>query len=906
MVPRLALLFPLLLAGACAGDDGAEPRPAGVAPTRADDEAVGRPNLVLIVADDLGAADLGFTGGPARTPRLDALAAEGLRLDRFYAQPLCSPTRAALLTGRAPLRAGLQYRPLRPWDTHGLPANEVLLPELLRAEGYTTALVGKWHLGHGDPAQHPNARGFDHFYGLLTGAADYWTHRRGDALDWQRNGESVEEEGYATELLGAEAARWIAGAARGGPYFLLLSFTAPHTPLQAPAELEAHHAAVEDPRRRTYLAMVEAMDAATGRVLDAVEASGEAEDTLVLFLSDNGGAKREGADNGALRGGKGSCFEGGVRVPAVLRWPRGLAGGGRDATPASVVDLAPTLLAAAGAAPPARALDGLDLLPVWRGDRTATERSIFLGALDERFLSQAVVAGDRKLLRRRALVVDADGVGRPAGGAEEWLLDLAADPAERRNLLKEEPAAHEAERAALAAELDRWLALDQDPDPSIRSAPPEGWSPPADWADAARAQRSSAAVGRRAPSVVVFLADDLGWGDVGFHGGSIPTPHLDALAAAGVRFERFQTYALCTPTRAALLTGLDPMRSGLAESPLAPADRDGITAATPTLAERLRAAGYDTACVGKWHLGHADDEQHPNARGFDRFYGCLHGYLDSFTHRNRDDEPDWQRDGEQLEVRGYATRLLAGEAERWIAGRDPARPFFLYLPFTAPHLPLQAPRETIDRFTGIEDGAARLYAAMVAELDDAVGRVLAALDEHGRAEDTLVLFLSDHGNAKDEPGSNGPLRGGKGSAFEGGIRVPAVLRWPGRVPAGAVDAARRSALDLAPTVLAAAGLPVDGLDGSSLLAPPPPRVLFSAAVTQDFRNEAAVRDPWKLVRRAKLDGSVERQLLFHLGEDPAESHDRAADHPEVVAELAAALDAWRLRSSRRSSPAAPR
>ncbi len=916
MAPLLVLLIFLGFAGACGAEGGAADASAGreaaPSPGGPQDGVPGttepprRPNILLLVTDDLGAADLGYRGGQARTPRLDRLAAEGLQLDRFYAQPLCTPTRAALLTGRSPARFGLQYRPLRPWDRRGLPADEQVLPELLKRAGYHTAVIGKWHLGHGAPEQHPNRRGVDHFYGMLTGAADYWSHRRGEALDWQRNGESVEEEGYATALLGAEAARWIGGIDDDAPFFLLLAFNAPHTPLQAPPEIEAEYRAVEKPRRRTYLAMVDALDRAVGEVLDAVDRAGERDDTLVVFLNDNGGARREGASNGALRGGKGTCFEGGVRVPALVRWPAGLPGGDRLAAPGSVLDLLPTLAAAAGAPLPKAELDGRDLLPVWTGAEAASGRPLFFGALDERFLSRAVVAGDWKLLRRQPLAIDALGVARPRGETEEWLLDLAADPGERNNLLETDPAGSRARARELGAQLDRWQRLDTGPAPEIRSEAPPGWEPPADWADAAKPlsrrapQDPPAGPEAARPSFVVFVADDLGWADVGFHGGDIPTPTIDRIAAEGVRFQRFQTFALCTPTRAALLTGVDPMRLGLAESPLRPWDQEGLPAGVPTLAELLGAAGYDTACVGKWHLGHGDPGMHPNARGFDRFYGCLNGYVDYRSHRSRDGAHDWQRDGESLAVKGYATRLFAGEAERWIRGRDPETPFFLYLPFTAPHLPLQAPKETVEAFAAVEDRDRRLYAAMVAELDAAVARVLAALDDTGRAENTMVVFLSDNGNAKGEPGDNGRFRGGKGSAFEGGIRMPAAMRWPARVEAGGQRGERLSVLDLAPTVLAVAGVkPVERvqLDGHDLFAgPPPPRTLFSAAHTGDYHNSTAVRMPWKYVRRLKLDGSVERHLLYHLGDDPAEQTDLAAERPEVLAELSAAVDAWRARA----------
>lgn len=205
-----------------------------------------RPNVVLILADDLGSRDLGYLGGPMRTPNLDRLASEGVRFTQMAACPLCSPTRAALLTGRHPIRLGLGYTVVRPWATHGLPVQERTIAGYFAWAGYQTAAIGKWHLGHYNMRSLPRQRGFDHFYGHVNGAIDYFTHLRDGGLDWQRNGTGLREEGYTTDLLSAEAARWIRARDQSKPYFLYLPFKAPHTPLQAPAEFLNRYSSIAD------------------------------------------------------------------------------------------------------------------------------------------------------------------------------------------------------------------------------------------------------------------------------------------------------------------------------------------------------------------------------------------------------------------------------------------------------------------------------------------------------------------------------------------------------------------------------------------------------------------------------------------------------------------------------------
>jgi Arylsulfatase A and related enzymes len=323
-----------------------------------------RPNIVFIMSDDQGWGDVGYRGSEIQTPHLDRLASEGVRLEQFYTQPLCSPTRAALLTGRYPIRYGLQVGVVRPHARYGIPAEERTLPEALREAGYRTAMVGKWHLGHSRREDLPTSQGFEHHYGLYTGNFDYFTHRRDGGLDWHRNEQPVEEPGYATDLLADEAARLIREHDSTRPLFLYVAFNAPHTPLQVPENYSARYAQWPE-RRRLYAGMVTAMDEGIGRILAALDERGLRENTLIVFCSDNGGPKPgEIADNGPLRAEKGTYYEGGVRVPALAVWDGKLAPGTSNESLVHIVDWFPTLLRLAGApSEQPTPIDGIDLWP---------------------------------------------------------------------------------------------------------------------------------------------------------------------------------------------------------------------------------------------------------------------------------------------------------------------------------------------------------------------------------------------------------------------------------------------------------------------------------------------------------------------------------------------------------------
>jgi arylsulfatase A-like enzyme len=405
------------------------------------------------------------------------------------------------------------------------------------------------------------------------------------------------------------------------------------------------------------------------------------------------------------------------------------------------------------------------------------------------------------------------------------------------------------------------------------------------------------------PNVLVVLADDLGWGDLGCYGSpSIRTPHLDGLAADGVRFTNaYATAPVCSPTRFALYTGRIPGRleGGLQEPISGPDERHGIPPQHPTLSSLLKQAGYTTAMVGKWHCGHLPWFG-PTKSGWDTFFGNFGGGVDYFSKMTASG-PDLYEGETPVEVPGYYTDLIADRAAAFVR-TDHGGPWLLNVNFTAPHSPWQAPgdlavSQDLTRRTHAGDrpvrgdrggGSPETYARMVEAMDAGIGRVLDALRESGAERDTIVLFASDNGGARWS--YQRPLRGNKGSLNEGGIRVPAILRWPARVPPGQVSDVPVITQDWTATFVELAGAqsaPEYPFDGTSLV----PHLLDGAAPPgQDLfwrtRSEGALRrGRWKLLRsRSATDA------LYDLVVDPGEEADLARERPDVVAELAARWD----------------
>jgi arylsulfatase A-like enzyme len=402
------------------------------------------------------------------------------------------------------------------------------------------------------------------------------------------------------------------------------------------------------------------------------------------------------------------------------------------------------------------------------------------------------------------------------------------------------------------------------------------------------------------PNVVVILADDLGYADLGFHGcKDIPTPHLDALAKAGVVCTNgYVTCPVCAPTRAGLLTGRYQQRLGFDDNSWSP--KTGLSTEATTLADVLKAAGYATFAVGKWHLGQLPQFR-PLVRGFTDHYGFLGGGRSFLPLKESQGVPFVPKDPDQVDLWRNQTRVgdpdyltdAFGEEAAAYVRRHKADPFFIYLAFNAPHVPLQATEKYLRRFPNLT-GARRTYAAMVSALDDAVGRVSDALRTEGLDRNTLIFFLSDNGgHPLANAARNDPLRAEKGTVYEGGIRVPFLVKWTGRLPAGATYAHPVVSLDIMATALAAAaapppkGAPLDGVDLVPHLrgeaTSPPHETLYWR-----FINHWAVRHgQWKLTAPA---GGLEG--LYDLSADVSESRDLSSANPEVVRRLKTLYAKW--------------
>lgn len=420
------------------------------------------------------------------------------------------------------------------------------------------------------------------------------------------------------------------------------------------------------------------------------------------------------------------------------------------------------------------------------------------------------------------------------------------------------------------------------------------------------------------PNILVILTDDMGYGDVGFNGGTdVKTPHLDALANQGTKFtSAYNVHPFCGPSRAGLMTGRYPHKIG-SQFNLPTSNRSGglgVPKNETFISKALQNSGYFTGAIGKWHLGE-EDEFHPNNRGFDEFYGFLNGGHDYFPERFK---PLYEREKKRglnhaihhylrpLEHNGkivneteYITDGLSREAVNFIekAGDDKKQPFFLYLAYNAPHSPMQAKKEDLDQFPNIKDKKRKTYVSMVYAVDRGVKQVVESLKATGQYENTLIVFLSDNGGKPTLGASNKPLRGRKGSAYEGGSRTPMFFHWPKHVAAGKTFTHPVSTLDFYPTFaeIAGADIPEDKkLDGKNIWTnvmsntnARDGEMLYTMRHRNGFSEVSARKDNWKV---ANITGK--KWQLFNLDNDIGETTDVSSEHPNMVREMVAELDVW--------------
>ncbi len=414
----------------------------------------------------------------------------------------------------------------------------------------------------------------------------------------------------------------------------------------------------------------------------------------------------------------------------------------------------------------------------------------------------------------------------------------------------------------------------------------------------ATAQTAAPLTAKR-PNVILIVSDDQGYADAGFQGSKeIPTPSLDALAQSGVICTQgYVTFPVCSPSRAAFLAGRHGARFGYDANPdgnYKVRSMAGLPLTEQTMGDAMKAVGYKTGLIGKWHLG-SETYFHPNERGFDEFFGFLsggHKYMDWTPSsgyeapilRNKEQVPDANQK--------YLTDLLSDEAVAFV-DRHQSEPFFLYMAYNAPHTPLQAPKQYLDRVSKDLKGSRKTYAAMVLAMDDGIGRLRARLKELNLSDNTLIYFITDNGGAKGAAYNNAPLRGRKGEMWEGGIRVPFVVSWPNQIKAGGIYNQPVSSLDFLPTALAAAGGADSGKpagDGVNLLPYLSGQTKGAPHDTLYWRHHNgtfAIREgDWKLVQER------EGRFLFNIAQDIDEKNDLLKSNPQLAARLFQKWQTW--------------
>ncbi|QGY46212.1 sulfatase-like hydrolase/transferase [Maribellus comscasis] len=406
---------------------------------------------------------------------------------------------------------------------------------------------------------------------------------------------------------------------------------------------------------------------------------------------------------------------------------------------------------------------------------------------------------------------------------------------------------------------------------------------------------------QKKPNFIIILADDLGYGDIGCYGNKrILTPTLDQMAKEGIRFTDFHSNgAVCSPTRAALMTGKYQQRTGINGVITAKGHRDsGLALNENTIAEVLREAGYSTGIFGKWHLGYPE-KFNPVHQGFDEFSGYISGNIDYHSHVDQEGYADWWKAGTLTPEEGYSTDLITQNANNFIS-RHQSEPFFLYIAHEAPHYPYQDRNSRADRSPGGKNGIdfrphgseknpSAIYKTMIEIMDEDIGSVLNTLKNYGLYENTVVIFFSDNG--APQIGNNGKLRGFKGSVWEGGHRVPAIIQWPGHIPEGVLSNETVLSMDLFPTILKLAGInyskAIDGVSIDAHLVHDEP--LHSRMVFWQHAQEYAVRDGiWKLV----IPGKEKKPELYNLELDIEEKNNIAGNYPEIVKKLSLKLEQW--------------
>jgi len=848
-----------------------------------------RPNIVIILSDDQAWGDYGFMGHPQiQTPALDALAEQSLTFTRGYVpDSLCRPSLATIATGLYPHQHGIVGND--PPGGRGNLENRIAytqlitqvptLPRILGEHGYLSHQSGKWWEG-----SYQNG-GFTH--GM--------TH--GDRTRGGRHGDDglvIGRQGLAPVFDFIDMAK-----EQERPFFVWYAPFMPHTPHTPPAELlEKYRALTPSESVAKYWAMCEWFDQTCGQLLAHLDEQGLAENTLVVYVCDNGWIQQPNGGGYAPRS-KRSQYDGGVRTPIMFRWPAGIEPMMDQTNLCSSIDIVPTILAAVGLEP-TQAMQGINVMD---RDAVVARDAIFGEILDHDIQS----------------MTDPAASSRPSSASPTTPSNCSTSPTTRtkRRTSRPKTPSGSSTFASFSTSGGRRCCRLNDRRGATITMPGCGSRMMMNAKTLLSCLLLTLLVGCNSaqqadaptPNIILIYMDDMGYGDLGCYGSTTSaTPTIDRMADEGIRFTDFySTSGVCTPSRSSLMTGCYPRRVNMHVDEndrwvLFPVARKGLNPEENTIADQLRASGYITACIGKWHLG--DQPQFlPTAQGFDAYFGIPYS-----NDMNRNNVPlPLLRDATVIEApvrQDPITQRYTEEALAFInRSADAGRPFFLYLPHTAVHLPLH-PGQPFQGHSG--NGA---YCDWVEEVDASMAQIFEALQAQGIDDNTLVIFTSDNGSNARNGGSNGPLRGTKGSTDEGGQRVPCIMRWPGNIPAGTTSSEIASTMDMLPTLAAIVGseLPedrvIDGRDIRELIFDAPnarsPHEAFYYYHTTQL--QAARSGKWKLVlpQEHKLRGwdGVEENTplqLFDLSTDIGETNNVAEDHPQVVARLMAYAQQARL------------
>ncbi len=474
-IPSLLLCAPISILASC--NDANDVDISGGGNSGGGGNHSDKPNIILILADDLGYNDLGYTGAYIKTPNIDQLAKTGVRMESFYTCPVSSPTRIGTMTGRYPIRMGLMRSVIGRQHKNGVPTSEVMIPEMLADAGYNhRGAFGKWHMGHLKHEWLPMQRGFTDFVGCYNGANDYFNKRSYGVLDWHHKNKSVDEEGYVTDLIGTYAAQFITKAPDGEPYFLYVPFTAPHGPHKAKQEDIVKYPNLSEDEA-IYAAMIDNMDQNIGKILNAAKSRGDLDNTLIIFYSDNGGVIGK-TRPGVMKGGKFFTYEGGIRVAAFANWPKGGITGGRlEHSQMGYIDIYPTIKAAAyGAGHTAildkKPLDGINLLPILQGKEKGKERLIlsYIDQNEDKIERYGVNYGTKKLHVNRPALDNT----KPSAKLKITLFNLNTNHAEIE--------IHDAKlQEELYKHVDEFMKLQPENHISRYADGQDGFTPPHEW-----------------------------------------------------------------------------------------------------------------------------------------------------------------------------------------------------------------------------------------------------------------------------------------------------------------------------------------------------------------------------------------------------------------------------------------